>query len=83
MHSIVHNKISNLKTESELNLIEFLINKLFLTIMIPISIVSHIRHEWPFYTCNSLIILYKIEQIESLSMCTCNHYQVNYQALIN
>lgn len=49
MHSIVHNKISNLKTESELNLIEFLIiNNLFLTIMIPVSIVSHIRHEWPF-----------------------------------
>lgn len=44
MHSIVHNKISNLKIESELNLIEFLINKLFLTIMIPVSIVSHIRH---------------------------------------
>lgn len=48
MHSIVHNKISNLKTESELNLIEFLINNLFLTIMIPVSIVSHIRQEWPF-----------------------------------
>lgn len=48
MHSIVHNKISNLKTESELNLIEFLINNLFLTKMIPVSIVSNIRHEWPF-----------------------------------